>query len=92
MGYTYPSKRFQTLLLSVSVHVEPNDEPHNVEERNPGVLGEELLSKRQRKGRANPADPHDWHETSPDGCADLVVSARTSNHRHRRQINCILNG
>lgn len=88
----YLSQSFQTLLLGVRVDIEPDNEPYDVEKWNPGVLWQELLGKSQRERRADPADLHDRHETSPHSCTHLVVSARTSNQCHRSQINSILNG
>jgi hypothetical protein len=84
------SERFETLLLRVSVDVCANNKSHDVEEWNPGVLGEEVLGKSQSDGRRDPADFHDGHETSADGRADLVESARAGNDGHGDQVYGVL--
>jgi len=76
----------------VRVDVGSNDEPDNVEERHPGVLGEELLGKGQRDGRGDPADLHDGHETGPHGSADLVEGARARDNCHAAQVHGVLDG
>ena len=88
----YLAEGLKALLLGVRVDVGSDNEPDNVEEGHPGVLGKELLGKGQRDGRGDPADLHDGHETGPHGCADLVEGARARDHRHTAQVHGILNG
>lgn len=51
--YLLPQGR-QPLLLGVSVDVRPNDKAHDIEERHPRLLREELLRKCQCDGAGNP--------------------------------------
>lgn len=64
------------------IDVCPNHERHDVEERDPGMLGQELLGKRQCQWRGDPADLHDWHETGLDGGSDLVECPGTGDDCH----------
>ena len=89
---TYLAQSFEALLLGVSVDVGSNEETDDVEERHPGVLGEELLGEGQSQRRSDPADLHDGHETSADGRANLVEGARASNNGHRAQVDGVLDG
>lgn len=82
----------QALLLGVGVDVGADAEGDDVEERHPGVLGQELLGKGQRNGRGDPADLHDGHEAGLDGGADLVEGARAGDDSHRGQVDCVLDG
>ncbi|KAI7976868.1 hypothetical protein EIK77_010099 [Talaromyces pinophilus] len=86
------SQSFETLLLSVGVDICANNESNNVEEWNPGVLGEEVLGKGQRDGRCDPADFHDGHETGAHGGADLVESAGSGDNGHGDQVYRVLDG
>ncbi len=70
------------LLLGMGVDVSSNDERNDVEEWYPGLFREELLSKCQAKRRRDPANLHDWHETSSDCCSNLVPRSRASNDGH----------
>lgn len=83
---------FQTLLLGVGVDVGSNEKRDDVEERHPGVLGQEFLGKGQSQWGCDPADFHDGHETGLDGGADLVEGARTGDDGHRGQVDCVLDG
>jgi len=74
----------------VCVDVRPDNERNNVEEWHPRFLWQELLRKRQRKRRGNPADLHDWPETGSDGRADLVEGACTSDDGHGGQVDGVL--
>lgn len=89
---TYLSESFEALLLGVGVDVGSNEEADDVEERHPGVLGQELLRKGQRQRRGHPADLHDGEEAGADGRADLVQSPCTGDDGHRRQIHGVLDG
>ena len=62
----------KSLLLGDSVDIGADDERHQVEEWDPGVLGQELLGKGQADGGGDPADPHDLPETNTDSCPHLV--------------------
>jgi len=81
-GWTYLAQSFEALLLGVSVDIGSNEETDDVEEGNPGVLGQELLGKGQSQWRGDPADLHDGHETRANGGANLVECARTGNDGH----------
>lgn len=81
----------KTLLLGDRVDVCAEDERHKVEERHPGVFGQELLREGQADGRGDPADLHDLPEAHPDGCSHLVVCPSTSDEGHSSEIHGILN-
>lgn len=66
----------------MSVDVGSDDETDDVEEGHPSLFGEELLGKGQGERRDDPANLHDGHEASLDGCADLVEGACTCNDGH----------
>ena len=66
----------------MSVDVGPDDEGDNVEERNPSLFRQELLSERQCQGRCNPADFHNRHETGFDCGSDLVEGPSASDYGH----------
>lgn len=66
----------------MGVDIGSNEETDDVEEGNPGVLGEELLGKGQSQWGGDPADLHDGQEAGTDGGADLVEGTRASNDRH----------
>ena len=89
-GRTYLSKSFEALLLGVGVDVGSDEETNDVEERHPGVLGQELLRKGQCQRRGHPADLHDGEEAGADGRADLVQSPCSGDDGHRRQIHGVL--
>jgi hypothetical protein len=82
----------QPLFLGVSVDVGSNDEPDDVEERHPGLLGQESLRKRQGDGRGDPRDLHDRHEAGAHGGADLVERTRSSNNGHAEEVYGVLDG
>ena len=74
----------------MGVDVGSDDETDDVEERHPGVFGEELLRKSKGQRRSDPADLHDGHETGAHGGANLVDSARTGDDTHRGEVNNVL--
>jgi hypothetical protein len=76
----------------VRIDICSNDESDNVEERHPDVLWEELLCEGQGDRGNDPADLHHRHETSLDGCAYLVESARAGNDGHGNEVDCVLDG
>lgn len=86
------AESFQTLLLGVGVDVGADEETDDVEERHPGVLGEELLGEGQGQRGGNPANLHDGHEAGLDGGADLVEGARAGDDGHRRKVDAVLDG
>ncbi len=85
-------QRGEPLLLCVSVDIGADTEGHKVEEWHPGMLWEELLRKGQGDWRSDPADFHDWHETSTDGGTDLMPGAGAGNESHGGQIDGVLDG
>lgn len=87
-----PPESLQPLFLGVSVDVGSNDETDDVEERHPGLLGQESLRKRQGDGRGDPRDLHDGHEAGAHGGADLVERTRSSNDGHAEEVYGVLNG
>lgn len=91
MGTYLLPQCFNSLLLCMGVDVGANDKGHDVEERYPCVLGQEFLRKGQRDRTGDPADSHDWYETSTDGRTDLVPIARTGDDGHGGQIDGVLN-
>ena len=89
---THLSQRFQALLLGVGVDIGSNHKAHDVEERHPGVFGEELLRKGKGQRRSDPANLHDRHEASAHGSADLVDGARPGDDSHGGEVDDVLNG
>jgi hypothetical protein len=85
-----PPESLQPLFLGVSVDVGSNDETDDVEERHPGLLGQESLRKRQGDGRGDPRDLHDRHEAGAHGGADLVERTRSSNDGHAEEVYGVL--
>ena len=76
----------------MGVDIGPDEETENVEERNPGMLGQELLGKRQRQRGGDPADLHDGHEAGLDGGANLVDGARAGDDGHGGEVDAVLDG
>lgn len=66
------------------IDIGSDDEPNDVEERHPGVLGQEFLRKRKGQRRHDPADLHDGEEAGLDGGLDLVEGACTGDDGHAR--------
>ena len=85
-----PPQRREPLLLGVRVDISANDKRHNVKERNPSLLWEELLRKRKADWRSDPADLHYWPESGTNGRPDLMEGACTSNDGHENQIHRVL--
>lgn len=75
-------ERCKSLLLLRAVNVCADEEADDVEERNPGVFGQELLRKGEGERRGEPRDFHDGHEAGADGGADLVEGAGTGDDGH----------
>ena len=73
------------------IDVCTDNKGNDIEERNPGLLGQKLLGKCQRQWRRDPAHFHNGHEAGSNGGSDLVKSPRTCNDRHRREVYCVLN-
>lgn len=86
------AQRFQTLLLGMGVDVGSDEEADDVEERHPGVLGQELLGKGQGQRGGDPADLHDGHEAGLDGGADLVDGAGAGDDGHGGEVDAVLDG
>ena len=87
-----PPQCSQPLLLGMRVDVCPNHERHDIEERDPCILREKFLGKRQCQGRGDPTDFHDWHEPSSDSGAHLMECPGASDDCHRDEVDGILNG
>lgn len=83
-------ERSQSLLLSVGIDICSNNKRHDVEERNPGLLWQEVLRKGERKRRGDPSDLHDGHEACFDSCADLMERASASDDCHGCQVDRVL--
>lgn len=80
----------ETLLLGEGVDVGTNDEGDQVEERNPELVREELLSKGQADGGSEPGDAHDSPEADLDGGANLVECSSAGNESHGDQVDAVL--
>lgn len=80
----------ETLLLGLGIDVGADEEADNVEEWDPGLLGEELLRKRERDGGGDPGHLHDWHESCLPGRVDRVDVARAVDDGHRGQVDAVL--
>lgn len=87
-----PPESLQPLFLGVGVDVGSNDETDDVEERHPGLLGQESLRERQSDRRSDPRDLHDRHETGAHSGADLVERTRSSDDGHAEEVYSVLNG
>ena len=88
---SYPLPQcFEPLLLGMRIYVSANDERQNIEERNPSLLRQELLRKRQRQRARNPADAHDGPETRADRSTDLMPSTRASDEGHAGKVDGVL--
>lgn len=88
---TYPSESFKALLLGVSVHIGPDNEPDEVKERYPCMLREEFLRKGQSNWRGDPASFHHRHEANSNGRANLVYGSSPRNYCHAAEVNKVLN-
>ena len=62
----------------------------DIEKRYPGVFGQELLSKRQRQGRRDPADLHHGPETYFDCSSQLVVCPCAGDEGHGGKVDHVL--
>lgn len=76
----------------MGVDIGTDNKAHQVEERHPGVLGEELLCKGKSQRRGDPANLHDGHETSAHSSANLVDVTRTGDDTHGREVDDVLDG
>ena len=82
----------EALLLCESVHIGSDDEGDDVEERNPGMLGKELLREGEAERGSDPADLHDGHETCFPGRMDLMDCLRAGDDGHRVEVHTVLDG
>lgn len=82
----------ETLLLGEGVDVGTNDERDQVEEGDPELVREELLSKGQADGGSEPGDTHDSPEADLDGGANLVECSSAGNESHGDQVDAVLDG
>ena len=80
----------EALLLRDCVDICADNETDNIEERNPELVGEELLGKGQADGRRDPRNLHDLPEADLDGGPDLVEGTGSSNQRHSNEVNAVL--
>lgn len=80
----------ETLLLGLGVDVGADDETDNVEEGDPGLLGEELLREGERDRGGDPGYLHDWHESGLPCRVDRVDVARAVDDGHRGQVDTVL--
>lgn len=83
-------QRSQSLLLGGRVDVGSDQESDEVEERHPCLLGQELLSERERDGRGDPGDFHDGQEAGAHGGAYLVEGAGAGDDGHGGQVDGVL--
>lgn len=77
----------ETLLLGNGIDISTDNERNEVEERNPGALGKELLRKGQADGRGDPAHTHNLPEADLDSGPYLVECPRAGNKRHGDEVN-----
>ena len=87
-----PPQSLKPLLLRLGIDPGADDKGEDVEERHPGLLGQELLRKGQRQGRDDPADLHDGHEASSDGRSDLVEGPGPGDDGHGGEVDGVLDG
>ena len=64
------------------IDISPDDKSDNIEERNPSLLRQELLRKRQGERGRDPADFHDGQEAGFYGGADLMEGAGAGDDGH----------
>lgn len=74
------------------VDVRPDHKCHKVEERHPGLFGQELLGECERDWGSDPRHLHHRHEACANGSADLVKGACARNDGHGSQVDSILDG
>lgn len=86
------SQSSKSLLLGVGVDISADEEGNCVEEWNPGMLGEEFLSKGQGERGGDPANFHDGPEAGTDSGTDLVPRSSAGDHSHGCQIDRVLDG
>lgn len=79
-----------SFLLGESIDIGSDDETDEVEEWNPGVLGQELLSEGQSQRAGDPADLHDGEETRPDHGLNVLLLPGTGDDRHAGKVDNIL--
>lgn len=79
-------------LLLFGVDVGANEESDEVKERDPGLLGEELLREGEAEGRRYPAHLHDWHEAGPPRGVDLVDVPGPGDNGHGNEVDAVLDG
>jgi len=79
-------------LLGDGIDVGADDKRHEVEEGQPGVLGEELLRKGKAERRRDPADAHHLPEADADRGAHLVERPGAGDDGHGDEVHRILDG
>lgn len=82
----------EALLLGDGVDVGADDERHEVEERHPRALGQELLGESQADGRRDPAHTHHLPETGTHRRLDLAERPGARNDGHGDKVDRVLNG
>ena len=80
----------EPLLLRNGIDIGADDERDEIEERDPEVVGQELLGEGKADGRGNPADLHDLPEAYADGSLDLMDSLGTSDEGHGNKVHAVL--
>lgn len=83
-------QRSKPLLFGMRIDVCTDDESNDIEERYPGLLGEELLREGKCERGGDPANSHDRPESSADGSADLVPGAGPSDEGHAGEVDGVL--
>jgi len=81
------AKSREALLLRGCVDICSNQERDDIEEWNPGVLGQELLREGKTERGGDPADLHDRQETGLPGRMDLVDGLCAGNESHEDQVD-----
>ncbi len=87
-----PPQCSKSLLLRVRVNVGTEHEGNGIEERHPSLLRQELLGKSQSEWGGDPANFHDWQESSSNCGPNLMDGPCTCNDGHRDKVDAILNG
>ena len=70
----------------------PNAERHNIKERHPRLLGQELLRECQCDGARDPGYLHDRHEAGAHGGADLMPCSCACDDGHGGEVDGVLDG
>jgi len=80
------------LLLGEGVDIGSNDETNEVKEWDPSMRWQEPLCKGQSDRAGNPADFHNWEESSSDHCLNILLLSGTSNNGHTGEVDHVLDG